>query len=149
MQPLKRIANSTGQSKAPLHLRDNLETFFGKKLKAGIILELNEHANLNSWFIISIITLPKNYYKKLVIDARYTNSIKDTISSSWSLERLQVLMKRLNCAYFTRSNLACAYHQAPLTEKTQKHTSFIVCGRQDTYHSGFYYLKLLSNFFSK
>ena len=37
----------------------------------------------------------------------------------------------------------------PLTEETQKLTSFIVGGRQYTYQVGFYGLKPLPNFFTK
>ena len=86
---------------------------------------------------------------KLVIDARYLNSIADTSNSSWPLEPLQVLMTRINGAYFTSSDLPCAYHQVPLTEETQKLTSFIVGGRQLTYQVGLYGLKPPPNFFSK
>ena len=58
-------------------------------------------------------------------------------------------MTRVNGAYFTSSDLSCAYRQVPLTEETQKLTSFIVGGRQYTYQVGFYGLKPLPNFFSK
>ena len=57
-------------------------------------------------------------------------------------------MSQENRAYFTSSDLLCAYHQVPLT-KTQNLTSFIVGGRQYTYQVGFYGLKPLPNFFSK
>ena len=58
-------------------------------------------------------------------------------------------MTRVNGAYFTSGDLSCAYHQVPLTEETQKLTSFIVGGRQYTYQVGFYGLKPLPKFFSK
>ena len=118
-------------------------------IQAGIIRELNEHDGLNSWFVNPIIILSMNEYVKLVIDARYLNSITDTSNSSWPLEPLQVLMTRVNGAYFTSSDLSCACHQVPLTEETQKLTSFIVGGRQYTYQVRFYGLKPLPNFFRK
>ena len=111
--------------------------------------ELNEHDDLNSWFVNPIIILPKKDYGNIVIDARYLNSITDTSNSSWPLEPLQVLMIRLNGAYFKSSDLSCAYHQVPLTEETQKLFSFFVGGRQYTYQVGFYGLKPLPNFCSK
>ena len=74
----------------------------------------------------------KKDYIKLVLDARYLNSITDTSNCSWPLEPLQVLMTRINGSY------SCAYHQVPLTDEAQKLTSFIVGGRQYTYQVGFY-----------
>ena len=54
-------------------------------------------------------------------------------------------MTRVNGAYFTSSDLSCAYRQVLLTE-TQKLPSFIVDGRQYTYQVGFYGLKPIPNF---
>ena len=92
---------------------------------------------------------PKEDYVKLVLDARYQNSITDTSNYSWPFDPLQVLMTRINGSYFTSSDLPRAYNQVPLTEEAQKLTSFIVGGRQYTYQAGFYGLKPLPNFFSK
>ena len=117
-------------------------------IQGGIIRELDESDDLNSWFVNPIIILPKKDYVKLVIDARYLNSITDTSNSSWPLEPLQALITRVNGSYFTSSDLSCAYHQVPLTADTQKLTSFIIGGRQYTYQVGFYGLKPLPNFFS-
>ena len=136
-------------SKVPLHLREKLETIMDEIIQAGIIRELNEQDNLNSWFVNPIILLPKNDYVKLAIDGRYLNSITDTSNSSWPLEPLQVLMTRVNGANFTSSDLSCAYLQVPLTEETHKLTSSIVGGRQYNYQVGFYGLKPLPNSLSK
>ena len=103
---------------------------------------------MNSWFVNPIIILPKKDYVKLVIDARYLNSITDTSNSSWQLEPLQVLITRVNGSYFTSSDLSCAY-QVPLTPEIQKLTGFIIGGRQYTYQVGFYGLKPLPSFFKK
>ena len=110
--PLKKDCEFKKQrpSKVPLHLRDKLEALMDELIPARIILELNEHDDLNSWFVNRNIILPKNDYVKLVIDARYLNSITDTSISSWPLEPLQVLMTRVNGAYFTSSDFSCAYH---------------------------------------
>ena len=118
-------------------------------IQAGIVRELNEKNDMNSWFVKPVIILPKKDYVKLVLDARYLNSIKDNSNCSWPLEPLQVLMTRINGSYFTSSDLSCAYHQVPLTDEAQKLTSLIVGGRQYTYQVGFYGLKPLPIFFSK
>ena len=136
-------------SKVPFHLRDKLEVLMDELIQAGIIRELDENDDMNSWFVNPIIILPKKDYVKLVIDARYLNSITDTSNSSWPLEPLHVLITRVNGSYFTSSDLSCAYHQVPLTSDTQKLTGFIIGGRQYTNQVGFYGLKPLRNFFSK
>ena len=118
-------------------------------IQARIIRELNEHDDMNSWFVNPIIILPKKDYVKLVIDARYLNFIIDTNNSGWPLEPLQVQTTRVNGSYLTSSDLSCAYHQVPLTPETQKLTGFITRGRQYTYQVGFYGLKPLPNFFNK
>ena len=118
-------------------------------IQAGKIRELNENDDVNSWFVNPVIILPKKDYVKLVTDTRYLNSITDTSNSSWPLEPLNVLMTRITGNIFTSSDLSSAYNQVPLTEDTQKVTSFIVGGRQYTYRVGFYGLKPLPSFFSK
>ena len=118
-------------------------------IQVGIIRELNEKDDMNSWFVNLVIILPKKDYVKLVIDARYLNSITDTSNSSWPLETLNVLMTRITAAIFTGSDLSSAYNQVPLTEDTQKNTSSILGGRQYTYQVGCYGLKPLPSFFSK
>ena len=85
----------------------------------------------------------------MVLVARYLNSITDTSNCSWPLKPLQFLMTRINGSYFTSSDLSCAYHQVPLTDESQKLTSFIVGGRQYTYQVGFNGLKPLPKFISK
>ena len=118
-------------------------------IQAGIVRELNEKDDMNSWFVNPVIILPKKDYVKLVLDARYLYSITNTSNCSWPLEPLQVLMTTINGSYFSSSDLSCAYHQVPLTDEAQKLTSFIEGGRQYFYQVGFYGLKPLPNFFSK
>ena len=47
------------------------------------------------------------------------------------------------------SDLSCAYHQVPLSQETQKLTSFILGGKQYTYTRAFYGLCGLPKFFSR
>ena len=93
--------------------------------------------------------MPKNDYVKLVIDARYLNSVTDLTNYSWPLEPVQMNMTRLKGKFFSVSDLSCAYHQVPLSFETQKLTSFIIGGRQYTFTPGFYGLCGLPNFFSR
>ena len=110
---------------------------------------MGDDDELGSLFVNSIILLPKADYVKLVINARYLNSITDLTNYSWPLEPVQMIMTRINGKYFTASDLSCAYHQMPLSEETQKLTSFIVGGKQYTYQVGFYGLCGLPQWFSR
>ena len=133
-------------SKVPLHLKDKLEKLLGQLQEADIIREMGDDDELGSFFVNPIILMPKADYVKLVIDARYLNSITDLTNYSWPLEPIQMIMTRINGKYFTVSDLSCAYHQVPLSDETQKLISFIIGGKQYTYIRGFYGLCGLPNF---
>ena len=110
---------------------------------------MGDDDELGSFFVNPIILLPKADYVKLVIDARYLNSITDLTNYSWPLEPVQMIMTRINGKYFTASDLSCAYHQVPLSEETQKLTSFVLGGKRYTYQVGFYGLCGLPQWFSR
>ena len=93
--------------------------------------------------------MPKNDYVKLVIDARYLNSVTDLANYSWPVEPVHMFMTRVNGKVFSVSDLSCAYHQVPLSPETQKLTSFIIGRKQYTYARGFYGFCGLPNFFSR
>ena len=93
--------------------------------------------------------MPENDYVKLVIDARYVNSVTDLTNYSWHLEPVQMIKTRVNGKVFSVSDLSCAYHQVPLSSETQKLTSLVIVGKQYTYTRGFYGLCGLPNFFSR
>ena len=100
-------------------------------------------------FINPVIILPKGDKVKLVIDARYLNSITDLSSYHWPLEPMDTLLTRVNGKIFTTSDMANAYHQVPLTEATSKLCSFVIGDKQWTYRKGFYGLAGLPHFFSR
>ena len=104
---------------------------------------------MGSLFTNLIIILPKRDSVKLVIDARYLNSITDLSNYSWPLEPVQMLLTRLDGAYYIISDLASAYKQVPLSEDTKKLTSFVVGGKQYMFERGFYGLCGLPIFFSQ
>ena len=83
-------------SKCPLHLRDKLEKLLGQLQDSGIIQEMGDYDELGSVFVNPIILLPKADYVKLVIDARYPNSITDLTNYSWPVEPVQMIMTRIN-----------------------------------------------------
>ena len=136
-------------SKCPFHLKDKLEKLLSQLQDSGIIREMGDDDELGSLFVNPIILLPKADYVKLVIDARYLNSITDLTNYSWPLEPVQMIMTRINGKYFTASDLSCAYHQVPLSPETQKFTSFVIGEKQYTYQVGFFGLCRLPQWFSQ
>ena len=82
--------------------------------------------------------MPKNEYVKLVIAARYINSVTDLTNYYWLLEPVQMIMTMVDGKFFSVSGLSCAYHQVPLSREAQKLTSFINGGRQHNPTRRFY-----------
>ena len=136
-------------SKAPYHHRDRLEILLKELQRAGIIREMGSDVEMGSLFGNPTIILPKKDTAKLVIDARYLNSITDLSNHSWPLQPVKTLLTGLDRVYYTTSDLASAYNQAPLSEDTNKLTNFVVGGKQYLFQRGFHGLCGLPNFFSR
>ena len=136
-------------SKVPLHLKERLEKLLTQLKDADIIREMGDDDEMGSLFVNPIILLPKNDYVKLVIDARYLDSVTDLTNYPWPLEPVQMIMTMVNGKVFSVSDLSCAYHQVPLSPETQKLTNSIIGGKQDAYTLGLYGLCRLPNFFSR
>ena len=90
-------------SKVPFHLKDKLEKLLGQLQETGIIRKMGDDDELGSLFVKPIILLPKADYVKLVIDARYPNSITDLTNYSWPLEPVQMIMTKINGKNFKTS----------------------------------------------
>ena len=135
-------------SKVPSHLNETGKTPYTTK-NADIIREMGDDDEMGSLFVNQIMLLPKNGYVKLVIDARYLNSVTDLTNYSWPLETVQMIMTRVNGKIFSLSDPSCGYHQVPLSPETQKLTTFKNCGKEYTYTCGLYGLCGLPNFFSR
>ena len=134
---VKLLPNSTltkqRPSRVPLHHQEKLEVLLDQLCKAGIIREMGDDTEMGSSFINPVIILPKGSIVKLVIDARYLNSIADLSKYSWPLEPIGSLLTRLNGNNFTTSDLCSAYNQVPLTKETQELTSFVIGSKQYTF----------------
>ena len=137
-------------SKLPLQLKEKLENFIKQLKNAEIIREMGDGDKMGSIFVNPIIMMPKNDYVKLVLTARYLNSVTDLTYYSWPLEPIRMIMTRVNEKFFSVNDLSCDFHEVPLSpETTQKLTGFIIGGRQNTYTRGLYGLCGLRNFFSR
>ena len=78
---LKLLPNSTLTKQRPsrvtLHHQEKLGISLDQLCKAGKIREMGNGTEMGSSFINPVIILPKGNLVKLVIDARYLNSITD------------------------------------------------------------------------
>ena len=116
-------------SKVPLPLKEKLEKLLIQLKDADIIQELGDYDEMGSPFVNPIILMPENDYVKLVIDARFLNSVTDLTNYSRPLEPVKMIKTRVNGKFFSVSDLSCAYHPVQLSPETQKLTSFIIGGR--------------------
>ena len=110
---------------------------------------MGDDDEMGSIIVNPTILIPKNDCVKLVVDARYLNSVTDLTNYSWPSESVQMIMTKVNGKFFSVSDLSCAYHEFPLRPETEKLTSFINCGRQYTYTRGFCGLCGLPNILSQ
>ena len=69
-------------SKVPLHSKEKLEKLLTQLKDANIIREMGDDDKLGSLFVNPLILTPKNDYVKLVVDARYLNSVTDVTEYS-------------------------------------------------------------------
>ena len=87
-------------SLVPLNSKEKLEKVVTQLKDADIIREKCDDDEMGSLFVNPIILVPKNDYVKLVIDARYPNSVTDLTNYSWPLEPVQMIMTRVNGKVF-------------------------------------------------
>ena len=85
---------------------------------------MGDDDEMGSLFVNPIILMPKSDYVKLVIDARFLNSVTDLTNYSCPLEPVQMIMTRVNGEFFSVSDLSCAYYHVKLSPEAQKLTSF-------------------------
>ena len=109
---------------------------------------MGDDDEMGSLFVNPIILMPKNDYVKLVINARYLNSVRPhklflalrTSSDDYDHSERKV---------FLSQRLVLCHHQVRLSSETQKLTSFFIDGRQYNFTRGFCGLCGLPKFFSR
>jgi hypothetical protein len=139
-------------TKIAIQHRDEVENTLQKMEKEDIVeqmgLDETKH-ELGSLHFNPMIILKKGQTIKIVLDVRFLNSITDEEFYHWPLESIDVLLTRIHGTYFTTSDMACAYHQVPLTEESQKYCTFSTGNTQWKYKRAFYGLKCLPYFFTR
>ena len=97
--------------------------------KYDIIAPVNkEQLSTGNTFTNPVIILQKGKSLKIVLDARYLNSIID--ECNWPIEPVDVALTRINGTIFTTADLNSAYNQIPLDEESMRCTHFTIGNEQ-------------------
>ena len=70
--------------------------------------------------------LAKGESLKLVLDARYLNSLIDESKGNWPIEPIQMVLTKVNGQYFTTVDMNSAYNQMPSDEQSRRLTQFVI-----------------------
>ena len=81
-------------------------------------------------FINPVIILAKEESLKIVLDARYLNSLIDESKRNWPIEPIQVILTKINGNYFTTADMNSAYNQMQLDEQSRRLTKFVIGNQQ-------------------
>ena len=76
-------------------------------------------------FINPVIILAEGDSLKIVLDARFFNSLIDESKCNWPIEPIQVIITKINGQYFTTANMNNALNQTPLDEQSRRITQFV------------------------
>ena len=126
-------------SKVPIHLHDKVNRLLNILEQYEIISPvIKEQQPKGNTFINPVIILAKGESLKIVLDARYLNSLIDESKCNWHLEPIQVILTKINGKYFTTADMNSAYNQMPLDEQTRRLTQFVIGNQQYEFNRLFY-----------
>ena len=126
-------------SKVPIHLRDRIQKLLDAFKKYDIILPVNEEQlSTGNRFTNPVIIQRKGESLKIVLDARYLNSMIDESTCNWRIEPVDVALTRINGTIFTTADLNSAYNQNPLTNESKRYTHFTIGNEQFCFKRLFY-----------
>ena len=96
-------------SKVPIHLQDKVNRLLEILEQYEIISPVNkEEQPKGNTFINPVIILAKEESIKIVLDARYLNSLIDESKCNWPIEPIQVILTKMNGKYFTTADMTSA-----------------------------------------
>ena len=126
-------------SKVPIHLRERIQKLLDILKKYDIIAPVNkEQLSTGNTFTNPVITQRKGESLKIVLDARYLNSMIDESKCNWPIKPVDVALTRINGTIFTTADLSSAYNQIPLDEESMRYTHFTIGNEQYCFKRLFY-----------
>ena len=135
--PLKSDALFKKQraSKVPIHLHNKVNRLEEVEIISPVNKELQSKGNT---FINPVIILAKGESLKIVLDARYLNSLIDESKCNWPTEPIQNILTKINGKYFTMADMNSAYNRMPLVEQSRRLTQFVNGNQQKEFNRLFY-----------
>ena len=126
-------------SKVPISLYDKVNRLLDILEQYEIISPVNkEEQPKRNTFINPVIILAKGESLKIVLDARYLNSLIDESKCNWPNEPIQVFLTKINGYYFTTADMNSAFNQIPLDEQSRRLTQFVIGNQQYKFNRLFY-----------
>ena len=149
--PMKKdaIFKKQRKSKVPIHLRERIQKLLDVLKKYDIIAPVNkEQLSTGNTFTNPVIILRKGESLKIVLDARYLNSMIEEYKCNWPIEPFDVALTRINGTIFTTADLNSAYNQIPLDEQSMRYTHFTIGNEQYCFKRLFYGISIGSAAFA-
>ena len=143
--PMKKDAICKKQriSKEPIHLRDRIQKLLDVLKKYDIISPVNkEQLSTGNTFTNPVIILRKRESLKIVLDARYLNSMIDESKCNWPIEPVDVALTRINGTIFTTADLNSAYNEIPFDNESMRYTHFTIGNEQYRFKRLFYKISI-------
>ena len=131
--PLKLDAIFKNQqaSKVPIHLQDKvnriLDILEKYEMYSPVIKEEQPERNT---FKNPVNILAKGESLKIVLDARYLNSLTDESKCNWPIEPIQVILTKMNGKYITTADMNSVYNHMPLDEQSRRLTKLVIGNEQ-------------------
>ena len=127
-----------GISKVPIRLRERIQKLLDLLKKYDIIAPVKkEQLSTGNTFTNPVIILRKGESLKIVLDARYPNSMIDEFKCNWPIEPVDSVI-RINETIFTTADLNSAYNQIPLDAQSMRCTHFTIGNEQYCFKRLFY-----------
>ena len=123
-----------GKTKVKLNLPMKKDAVFKKQRISKVPIHLRERIQK----LFQVFILRKGESLKIVLDARYLNSMIDESKCNWPIEHVDVALIRINGTIFTTADLNSAYKQLPLDEQSIRYTHFTIGNEQYCFKRLFY-----------
>ena len=139
--PMKKDAVFKKQrvSKVPIHLRDRIQKLLDVLKKYDKISPVNkEQLSTVNAFTNPMVIVRKGESLKIVVDARYLNSMIHESKCNWPIEPVDVALTRINGSISKTADLNSAYNQIPLDNESMRYTHFTNGNEQYCFKRLFY-----------
>ena len=126
-------------SKVPIHLYDKVNRLLHILEQYETISPVNkeEQPKANN-FINPVFILAKRESLKIVLEARYLNSLINESKCNRPIEPIQVILTKTNGKYFTIADMNTASNQMALDDQSRRLTQFVIGNHQYEFISLFY-----------